>query len=288
MNKLNLNPDTCIRCGKCVRICTSRIFKQENPKGEIQLVDPQNCISCGHCVAICPTDSIQHEDFPAEKVFDLDRSHYPTVEQLETLIAGRRSNRAFSSEEIPSGYLDRIVKAATFAPTAMNTQQVGFVVITQEAVLKSITEFTLQTFASAMKKLENPVLKPILKAVMPENYALIPKFKRMRVEYGQGVDLVLRKAKAVILFYASKKSRFGCQDSNLAYQNASLMAECLGVNHFYTGFVYSAMNMDKSDKFIQSLGIPAGNRVFAGMALGMPAFQFPRYMEKRERTKLKI
>ncbi len=69
-----------------------------------------------------------------------------------------------------------------------------------------------------------------------------------------------------IFFYTDKKERFGCQDCNLAYQNASLMAEAAGVSQFYTGFVCSAAGMDRKRKLQKLLGIEG--TVHAGIALG--------------------
>ena len=77
-----------------------------------------------------------------------------------------------------------------------------------------------------------------------------------------------------------KKERFGCQDCNLAYQNASLMAEAAGVSQFYTGFVCSAAGMDWKRKLQKLLGIEG--TVHAGIALGMPSFRFDKYIDKKE------
>lgn len=80
---------------------------------------------------------------------------------------------------------------------------------------------------------------------MPSNYRYIPVFKQLQEEFGKGNDGILRGATAVLFFYTEKKARFGCQDCNLAYQNASLMAEALGVAQFYTGFVCTAAGMNR-------------------------------------------
>lgn len=92
--------------------------------------------------------------------------------------------------------------------------------------------------------------------------------------------MILRNATALILIHTPGNSRFGCQDANLAYQNGSLMAESLGVSQFYTGFVCSAIHQDKQGKLAKILGIQG--KIHAGMALGMPAFEFPNYIDKKD------
>lgn len=275
---LSINNTTCIKCGKCVRVCPSRIFTQEKPGEEIGIPDISNCISCGHCAAVCPTESIMHSEFPPEKVHAIDRAQLPTAEQMMLLCKARRSNRAFSKKPVPEEVLGQILEAAHRAPTASNMQQVEFTLVTDPERLKEISQFTIDTFAEIAKKLVNPFLKPILKPMLPQLYRYLPAFHRLTDEYAKGNDLILRGATAVLFIHTPKKSKFGCQDANLAYQNGSLMAECLGVSQFYTGFVCSAIQQD--NKLAKSLGIQG--TIHAGMGLGMPSFLYPNYIDKKE------
>ena len=57
---LDINPEKCIRCGECVKICPSMILRQEEKKGKVKVRELQNCIVCGHCVAVCPTEAVRH------------------------------------------------------------------------------------------------------------------------------------------------------------------------------------------------------------------------------------
>ena len=111
-------------------------------------------------------------------------------------------------------------------------------------------------------------------------YKLIPKFKEMyrRFHAGEG-DMILRDAKAVLFIYSSEKSRFGAADCNLAYQNASLMAESLGVAQFYTGFVLAALERDKHGRLNAILGLK-NVKIHAGMAMALPLFRFEKYIDR--------
>lgn len=274
-----INEQSCIKCGRCIRVCPSKLFSQPKTGADVE-VTVRGCIACGHCVAICPSMAITHSDFPADRVHKIDYSQIPLAEQLLLLCRARRSNRAFSNKEIPMQMLDMILEAAHRAPTASNMQTVEFTLVTKPENLRSISQFTLDVFGSVVKKLENPILRPVLKIVMPGVYDYVPTFKRIVAQYAKGDDLVLRGATAVILIHTPKDSRFGCQDANLAYQNGSLMAESLGVSQFYTGFVCSAITQDKSNALAKKLGIKG--TIHAGMALGMPSFRFENYIDKKE------
>lgn len=281
-NELSLSVDkgTCIKCGKCVRVCPSGIFTQASSDEAIGLINEETCISCGHCVAVCPTDSVKHSDFPASKVHKINKELLPSADGVVELCKSRRSNRAFSTKQIPAELLEQILEAAHRAPTASNLQEVEFTLITDPKVLKQIADHTIRVFSSLANLLSNPVIKPLLKLFSPETAALLPQFLRLKNEYIQGKDPILRNATAVIFIHTPKNNRFGCEDSNLAYQNGSLTAESLGVSQFYTGFVCAAVKQDRKKKLNKLLGIKG--TLHAGMALGIPSFHYPNYIDKKD------
>ncbi len=276
---LTIDLSTCIKCGKCVELCPSKIITQEIKGGDLSLVNVETCISCGHCVAVCPTNSINHSSFPEHKIHAFNYEDFPTEEQFLLLCKARRSNRAFSKKRVPEETIHKIVEASYTAPAASNSRQISYTVITDPEKLRLITEFTLSTFDSMRKKLTFPLVKPLIRCFFKEAYHYIPMFESLKAAYDQGEDLILRNATGVILYHTPSSYRFGLADSNLAYQNGSLMAECLGVNQFYLGFVWTASNLNKG-KLEKQLGIEG--RIQAGMAIGLPKFRFPKYVDREQ------
>lgn len=275
---LTIDHATCIRCGRCVRVCPSMVLAQQEKGGEVTVPEPGNCIACGHCVAVCPTSSVRHVDFPPAKVHPFDRSQLPTPQQMMLLCRTRRSHRVFTKKSVPEELLTQIIEAAHRAPTASNRQQVAFTLITDPEKLRFVGQFTVDAFAAVARKLENPLLRPLLSRVMADAYKYLPAFHRIEEQFRQGNDPILRGATALLLIHTPRNNRFGSIDANLAYQNGSLMAECLGVGQFYTGFVYSAVRMHKR-RLEKMLGIDG--TIHAGMALGMPALLFPNYVDRK-------
>lgn len=277
MVRIEIDKEKCILCRKCEKVCPAGLFSLKDGRME---AEPDGCIACGHCAAICPEEAIRHSDFQEGKIHEFDRSALPSPDSLELLIRSRRSNRAFSGKPVPDGFMERIIDAARRAPTASNLQQVRMVTVTDPEILHAISRCTVDKFYSMARLLENPFLKPALKLFMPDNYHFVPRFIEMKEQLESGHDPILKGAAAAVFFVTPDSCRFGCQDSNLAYQNASLMAEALGVAHFYTGFVCTAASMDRKRR-LQKL-LQTDGTVHAGMALGMPLFRFGRYIDRKE------
>lgn len=269
--------ESCIKCGKCAKVCPAGVLIQRQ-KGEIIHVENiDTCIACGHCVDVCPTASVVHSDFPSEKLHSIDYSLLPSPEQVMALIKTRRSNRAITSRPIPQEALDRIVEAARYAPTASNKRNVSFTVITDPEKLRQISDFTINKFDSGARILMNPIVKVFLKPFLKDTYDTLPAFYRFKQEHKAGNDPILRKATALLIIHTPESSEFGSENANLAYQNASLMAHSLGVSQIYMGFVVRTIRKCGKRTFSQITGVEG--KVQAIMALGIPAFKYPRYIE---------
>ena len=275
--------ESCIKCGRCVKVCPSGIFEMEDADGNkcLKTVDIQRCIACGHCSAACPVGAVDHTLFPTEKIHRIDYSNMPSPEQVMLLCKARRTNRAFSKEPVAKEHIDMILEAAHRAPTASNMQNVEYVVVSSPEKLRQIQEFVIDVFGSLVKKLENPLLKPLLKRIVGPVYRYVPIFEKMKEEYAKGNDRILRGATCVIFIHTPKNSRFGDADANLAYENGSLMAESLGISQLYTGFVCTAIKQRKG-VLEKMLGLSPDREIKAGMGLGMPEFRYPNYIDKKE------
>lgn len=277
---ISIDSSRCIRCGRCAKVCPSLVFGQEKAGADVSVDAPENCIVCGHCAAACPTAAVCHSEFPAEKVHPVDRAQLPSPEQLMLLCKARRSNRAMTRKPVPQEAIDRILEAAHRAPTASNLQQVGFTVLTAPNDLRFVIEHTLGFCRRMLRLLEMPVVGAAVRKFVKgaDRYRLT--FRRLIDEYERhGTDRVLRGATALIFIHTPVGNRFGATDCQLAYQNGSLMAEAMGVSQIYTGFVLTASRADKKNRLARRFGIEG--TIHAGMALGMPEFAFPNYIDKK-------
>lgn len=202
----------------------------------------------------------------------------PSPEDLMRLIKARRSNRALSSRPVSQEKQEQILEAARYAPTASNRQQVSCTVISDPQRLRQIADFTMGTFDAAARKLNNPLVKYLFRPLLGKAYQFLPTLEHLKEQHKAGKDPILRKATTLILFHTPESVTFGSEDANLAYQNASLMAQSLGVSQIYMGYIMRAIANDRTGSFARITGV--NEKIRAIMALGMPLFQYPQYTER--------
>lgn len=277
---ITINQELCIHCGHCVRVCPSSVLRQEESSNQV-IVSPQNgCIRCGHCVDVCPKDAIRHSAFPAERIHEVNTDLLPSPESLMELIRSRRSNRTITDCPIPDECLQKILEAARYAPTAENSRRVRLHLVTDPDALQEVESAVMKYFMRLARILLCPPVKFFLRPFLKDLYREAPGLLAMNEAFLQGKRPATCQASALLVITAPRNYAFGYQDCNLAYQNASLMAESLGVTQIYLGFVQTAFQMMGVRRTARLLGLPSRQKVFAIMALGIPAIRYRKYTER--------
>ncbi len=279
MNTITINPDLCQRCHRCVAACPSAIFAAG--KGSVPVVErPDGCIACGHCVDACPPACITHSAFPSNSIHPVRRELLPSPEQLMELIKSRRSNRTITTKAVPKAALADILEAAAYAPTAENSRRVTVTVIDADKHLQRIEDSTMRFFLFLEKLLMNRLMRGFTKRLLPSLYGEAPELLRFQRRWAAGEKPCLCNATTLLVFSAPASYDFALDDCNLAYQNASLMAEAHGISQVYMGLVKTALKYQGNRRARQLLGLPKKHKLCAMMALGVPAFRYQRYVER--------
>ncbi len=276
MIEIQINNEKCLRCSHCVKVCPAAVFV--GSKGGVPEVErTKGCIGCGHCMDVCTGDAIVHSEFPVEMVHDVCTDLLPTPEQLMELMRSRRSNRALTDKPVPEDVLHDILEAARYAPTAENSRRVVVTVIRDAEKLQVLEDSVMRFFLFLKKLLMNPVVKPLTKCLLPDLYKEAPELERFEKRWRAGERPCLCNGTTLLVFSAPAGYDFAKDDCNLAYQNASLMAEAHGVSQIYMGLIQTALQFMGQAKARRLLGLPKGHKSCALMALGMPAFRYKRY-----------
>ncbi len=271
MTTISINTDSCIKCGKCTKVCPPHIFMQLEKLTPVRVVKADNCILCGHCVDVCPKAAIEHSEISYEKVHKIDYHNMPSAEQLMNLMHARRSNRTFTDRSLQDGEVEQIIEAGYYAPTAVNNRMVKITRVNDAERLEKVKDYVLDTFGDMAKKMresgEEASADGYFGAAMLEG--LVKAAKR-------GKDPILRGCKELIVF--TSNHRMGLRDSQLAYQNCSLMAQVLGISQVYLGYVCNAYEEGDKQKLKDILGVE--DEIQAVMAIGIPAFRYTNYTER--------
>lgn len=276
--KISIDSQKCVSCGRCARVCPVSIFQQE--RGHAPSVSNESaCIKCGHCVDVCSSDAIIHQVFPSDCIYNINTEILPSPKSLLELIRSRRSNRTITNADVPESALNDIIEAARYAPTAENTRRVRVTVLDQKQV-RVVEDITMKFFLGLSKVLLFPLIRPLTKLLLPDLYAEAPELKRFEKRWKAGECPCCCNAKKLLVFSAPKGYDFGYQDCNLAYQNASLMAEAHGISQIYMGLVQTACKFLPNATVSKMLDLPKGHKMFALMAIGMPAFRYVRYTRR--------
>ena len=61
---LSIDQSSCIKCGKCVKVCPFEAITLEN---NLAYIDPNKCKSCRKCEEACPQNTIIALNFPPRK-----------------------------------------------------------------------------------------------------------------------------------------------------------------------------------------------------------------------------
>ena len=281
--ELKISPDKCKRCGRCARVCPANVYSQE--KGEAPVVrKAKNCIQCGHCVDVCEADAVEHESFPPNHIHCVQKELIPSPESLMELMKSRRSNRTITEKSIPAEALSDIIEAAYVAPTSENSRKV-VVTVLEGAEIQAVEDATMKFFLRLASVLMSKPIRPLTKLFLRDLYNEAAELYRFERRWKAGQRPCTCNAKALLVISAPKKYDFGWQDCNMAYQNASLMAEAHGVSQIYMGLVQVAFRFIGQRKTESLLHLPPGHKPFAIMALGMPAFYYPKYTDKPKKYK---
>ena len=279
MIEITIDEARCKHCNHCVKVCPSAVFVRR--MGQAPRVErPQNCIECGHCVDVCKAACIQHSSFTPDKIHEVNRDLLPTPRQLMELIRARRSNRMLTRDAVPQEALNDILEAARYAPTAENTRSVKLTVIRDAEALTTLEDSVMHFFIKLAGVLMSRPIAPITRRVIPDLYKEGLELKRFEQRWCAGEQPCICNATTLICFSAPKGYNFAMHDCNLAYQNASLMAEAHGISQIYMGLITVALKMKGRRSAQKLLGIPKGHQLCALMGLGFPAFHYERYTER--------
>ena len=261
--------ENCIKCGLCAKLCPSRIICFE--KGRLPWIPEENegqCIECGHCVCFCPQEAFF---LTAQTVrATVDPSLKPTAESAEVFLRSRRSIRRFKKETLPEELVARLLETVRYAPSAVNSQLVRWVVTRDRSKTVELGALT----AEALQRLA---------ASDPDN----PRYQKLAAVakiQAKGTDIIFRGAPQLAAAVIDRHYRF-TEDAAIALTYFELAAHAHGVGCCWAGFFTTAARQDQAVK--EALGIKENEIVIGAQMFGFPDRLPPgRFLPNRKKPDL--
>jgi nitroreductase/NAD-dependent dihydropyrimidine dehydrogenase PreA subunit len=259
MNIIQVNQDSCIKCGTCAANCPRRLIDfspKEFPKQGI--LAESICTKCGHCVIVCPTGSLIHREMPVETCSPLKEELKISAEQCEYLLRGRRSIRVFKNQPVPRDVIVRLIEIARYAPTGHNRQDVEWSIIDDKEKLDSLEEIGLDWMRWMIKN-QPPQASTFDMEVM---------LKQAEIEKSR----LLRGAPVLIITHAPTDSPMGAASCTIALTFLDLIAKSQGLGCCWGGMI--SLSVNAFPPMRDALPVPEGQKAFGYMMLGYPKFTY--------------
>lgn len=272
MPEIHIDENKCISCGDCSLACSSGILRFENET--IRVVDQDFCILCGHCLALCPADAIYIDGFHPHEFPDIPASADFSPDSIAAFLRARRSCRVFAQKEVPREALEKLIDVARYAPSAHNSQNFQFVVIRDQALIRTLASRTAVFCGNLYKMLTAPgvSLPPWVQSHM--------RGIRLNWEYHQaGKDRIFRHAPALIVIHALAENVSSAQNCHLAMAHIMLQAQAMGLGTCIIGFFSTAAERDPS--IVKEMEIPKGNKIFTCCTVGYPVLKFRKLIQRK-------
>jgi len=170
------------------------------------------------------------------------------MEAIEAIMT-RRCVRKFSGKQIPDAVLEKIIKAGTYAPSALALQPWGFIVIQDQAFLTRVSDYCKPVMLSLMKDAHDgmsDVFRDLLK----------------------GTDYsIYYHAPTVIMIIGKTGSRFREIDCSLCAENMMLAAHAIGIGSCWIGSTEVAYT---NKEIMAGFRIPEGYSPVGTIVFGYP------------------
>lgn len=174
--------------------------------------------------------------------------------QVSDAIRQRRAVRDFKSEAVPSATLEKLIEAAAWAPSAMNSQPWLFTIIEGQELLDRISR------EARLHSLKTPNLSNRLKHIL-----------------GDEEFQMFYNAPALIVISSLDAGGWATEDCTLAAANLMLAATDLGLGTCWIGFAQRWLQTDDGKRLLK---LPPGAVPVAPIIVGYPSKPTPEVSRK--------
>lgn len=265
MLSFKIDQQKCTRCGQCVLDCPVKIIAMDGGYPAIATEKEISCFECQHCLAVCPTGAVSILGKNPEDSVSLDGA-WPSSEEVEILIKGRRSVRQYKNENMPPELIQRLLDVTCHAPTGVNFRQVHFTVVDNKDTMAKLRQETMIGLAKLLREGKLPPGRDYFNDCV-------------RAWEEEGIDTIYRGAPHLIITSAPKDCPTPEADCLIALAYFELYAQSLGVGTVWNGLAKWTFT-ELLPELFGKLGIPDNHKLGYVMAFGMPEVHYHRTVQR--------
>lgn len=284
--KVKINPETCIGCGLCTKVCSKKILKMDNKQLTVLDYPDWGCNQCGLCMSICPTKSIQVEGLNYDELVALSDNEIDFAD-MEEMLSSRRSIRSYKDRIVERNVIDKVIRMSALTPICVPPTNVQVLVLDDKEHLNELYLDIVRCWKKLIKSMKNPIYRAISRRVAGANqyHALIshglPSARICCESADKGKDVLTFDAPAIIFFHGNKHDICVVENCWLAASYATIAAHFMGLGSILSGMIPPIVNMNTDVK--RKIGIPDGNNIQSCLILGYSAVKFKRKIPREHK-----
>lgn len=260
-NRFGVDPKRCIRCGECVSDCPVNILVLGDTTPYVSEGKADDCIGCQHCLSVCPTAAVSVLGHHPDDSFDLVDAQFPTLDQMEAMLKGRRSVRRYVDEDVDPVLIRRLLELANYAPSGRNDRQLRFSVIDDRSVMNRFREQMLEGLSHLAQH-----------NALPPGYELFADIVSGWSMYR--VDVLFRWAPHLVVVSVPQGIASPESDGIIALSQFEMAARSAGLGTLWNGLVKMAIRLVPEMRVV--LKIPDDHLVIFAMCFGRPDISYAR------------
>lgn len=272
----------CIACGRCAAVCSTGTLALDDHRVSIARRSFMGCIGCGQCMAACQKGAIRVSGrrLSPDDVVPLP-PRQAVADEFDGLLLARRSIRRFAAREVEREAVERILAMTSTAPMGIPPTEVGVVVFHGREKVRQFAAEAIASFEKTAARM-NPLVLTLMRPFMGKANCqmmrefVVPLFKQFAAEWREGRDHFTYDAPLALLFHRGPLA--DPADPHIAATYAMLAAQSLGLGSCMLG---TTVALDFAGELRTKYGIPKGNKIGLGLAIGHPTAQFTQSIRRQ-------
>ncbi len=267
MTLLSIDQEKCIKCGICAEVCPRGIiaFKKNSFPGGSDGAE-KVCINCGHCLTVCSEAALELERMVVLECDEIEEGLNVTAEEVTQFVKSRRSICAYKEKSVDKDIIEKVIDAARYAPTGMNSQPVHWKVIYAKDKVVELKDLVVE-WMKGLVRADDP---------MAINY----NFAAIAAVCTKGKDMILRGAPHVVVTHALKGDPTAGGACTIAVSTLDLVCHGYGLGTCWAGFLDIAIA--RHPKLKEALELPEGHVSCGSMMIGYPKYKYKRIPTRKE------